>query len=306
MNVLITGASGFLGANLISAWKSSVDVKLFAHSRNLANLQRQISDSINPMSNCSSEELNKNQIDAIVHLAGIAHDLAGQYRESDYDQVNFKQTATLFDAFLASGATKFIFVSSIKAVIDKANSPVAEEVSPLPVTPYGKSKLKAEQYIQAKGTAEGKRFFIVRPCMVHGPLNKGNLNLLYRFVKSGLPFPFGAFQNQRSFLSVDNFTFVMECLLFKNIASGIYHVADNGYLSTVDLVKWIAACMGKRATVWSFPAGFIRFVFSFKRGMLEKLTENMMVDNSRIINAIGQPLPVSMKEGLKKTIQSFK
>lgn len=306
MNVLVTGASGFLGTNLISAWKSNTEIKLFVHSRDPAKLQLRQGDSISILNDCSAKELRHHHIDAIIHLAGIAHDLSGQYRESDYEEVNHKQTAALFDAFSTSSATKFIFVSSIKAAIDKANSPVTEEVSPLPVTPYGKSKLKAEQYIQSKGIAEGKHFFIVRPCMVHGPLNKGNLNLLHRFVKSGLPFPFGAFQNQRSFLSVDNFIFVMERLLLKNIPSGIYHLADNGYLSTVDLVKWMAACMDKRAIVWNIPSGIIRFIFSIKRNMLDKLTENMMVDNSKIVNAMGQPLPVSMKEGLKTTIQSFK
>ncbi len=143
--------------------------------------------------------------------------------------------------------------------------------------------------------------------MIHGQGNKGNLNLLYKFVRSGLPYPLGAFQNQRSFLSLDNFTFIVKHFIDKPLPSGIYHLSDDGYLSTTELYETIAAALGRKARVMDIPVGGIRLLFSLmrKREMLNKLTENMMVSNSKVVSAIGGPLPMSIHSGIKKTIQSF-
>ena len=129
-------------------------------------------------------------------------------------------------------------MSSVKAVADGVEGVLDESVIPSPVTAYGKSKLAAEEYILSQKLPKGKRVYILRPCMIHGPNNKGNLNLLYHFVKKGIPYPFGSFENKRSFVSIDNLCFVIKELIEnKNIPSGVYNISDDQALSTNELVR---------------------------------------------------------------------
>ena len=124
------------------------------------------------------------QVQAIIHLAGKAHDVKNTSNPKEYFDVNTKLTQEVFDAFLKSDSRDFIFFSSIKATTDKATQVVTEEIDPSPKTAYGQSKFQAEQYILSKTLPQGKRVFIIRPAMIHGPGNKGNLNLLFQLVIS--------------------------------------------------------------------------------------------------------------------------
>jgi len=251
--------------------------------------------------------LDTTGIGAVIHLAGIAHDLSNRFQGDDYNEVNFENTKKIFDAFLESGASTFIFLSSIKAAVDMTSEPVTEEVVPRPITPYGKSKLKAEQYILSKMVA-GKRIFIFRPCMMHGPGNKGNLNSLYRFVKTGIPFPFGVFENKRSFLSIGNFVFITQQFLQNEIQSGVYHLADDGFISTRELYTLIAATLGQSARIWRIPKSWIAVAAGVagKKHMLNKLTEDLVVSTGKLSVSLGGKLPVTLQAGLVKTIQSFR
>jgi nucleoside-diphosphate-sugar epimerase len=306
--ILITGVTGFVGSNLVKHFSQFKGYSLFGHSRDNEKAKQQFhSHGLQLVDDYSTASLDKFKIDVVIYLAGIAHDLSNQYKPEDYDKVNYEGTKKACDEFLGSNASKFIFVSSIKAVVDISNEPVTEEVTPNPITDYGKSKLKAEQYILSRTLPLGKNFYILRPGMIHGPGNKGNLNLLYRFVKTGIPFPFGAFDNQRSFLSIDNFLFVIQQLLQKEIASGIYHLADNGFISTKELYKVIAKSIEKKPTVLNIPKSWIFTVASIlgRKHLLNKLTEDMMVSNKKIIEALSVPLPIALRDGIDKTIQSF-
>src|SRR5690606_13373271 len=131
---------------------------------------------------------------AIIHLAGKAHDTQNTSSPEEYFQVNTELTKQLFDKFLQSNARDFIYFSSVKAVADTVSGLLGEDVTPNPQTPYGQSKWQAEQYLNSQPLPEGKRLFILRPCMIHGPGNKGNLNLLYQVSSKGLPWPLAAFE----------------------------------------------------------------------------------------------------------------
>ena len=194
MKILITGASGFVGQNLLSYFKDKFEITCL-NRNDLAG-------------DITSLSLNDNE--AIIHLAGKAHDLKNVSQPNDYYQINYELTKKLYDAFLKSDAKKFIFISSVKAAADQVEGTLSETTPPNPQTHYGKSKLMAEQYIEAQPLPAGKAYYILRPCMIHGPGNKGNLNLLYHFVKKGIPYPLAAFQNKRSFLSIENLSFVIE------------------------------------------------------------------------------------------------
>ena len=263
MKLTVTGSSGFAGTNLISYLKKFEIYKL--------SIRYQPQHNIDLM-----------DAQAIIHLSGKAHDLKKVSQPSDYYEANFELTKQLYDAFLKSDAKKFIFISSVKAAADTLNGILTEDVQPNPQLHYGKSKLMAEEYIQAQTLPEGKSFYILRPCMIHGPGNKGNLNLLYQFVKKGIPYPLAAFENQRSFLSVENLCFVIKELLENEIPSGVYQVADDESLSTNDLVKEIALSLGLKPKLLNVSARFIQLVaklgdklkLPLNTERLNKLTEN--------------------------------
>lgn len=294
----ITGATGFVGSNL---FEYLLDHNWEPISLNLRNT--------NWKSKIDNESI------AIIHLAGKAHDLKSSSIPEDYFDINSKLTQELFDFFLASDFRDFIYFSSIKAVTDKAECIVTEETIPNPQTVYGQSKFRAEQYMLSKNIPKGKRIFIIRPSMIHGPGNKGNLNLLYHIVSKQIPWPLGAFNNKRSFCSIDNVCFVVNEILDKNnIPSGIYNLTDDRPISTNRLIELISISLDKKTIIYKIPRKIINilvkagdfFRLPLNTERLEKLTENFVVSNEKIVKTIGKSLPVSVEDGLMKTFNSFK
>jgi nucleoside-diphosphate-sugar epimerase len=150
--------------------------------------------------------------------------------------------------------------------------------------------------------------------MIHGPGNKGNLNLLYQFVSKGLPWPLGHFNNKRSFLSIDNLCFVIKELLETNtVPSGIYQLADDQSLSTNELIELIGLSLDKKSKIWTIPSSWIKGMarvgdvlnLPLNSERLQKLTENYEVSNDKIVKALGKKLPISSKQGLLSTLKSF-
>ena len=303
-NIVITGLKGFVAGNL----------KKYLIFRN----KQVIGVSRTPLSeDIGYDEINidiMNKSKSFIHLAGKAHDLKRTSEAKDYFEVNTELTKRLFDQFLVSDCEIFIYVSSVKAVADVVDGVLTEDVTPNPKTVYGKSKLAAEAYILSKEIPKNKRVYILRPCMIHGPNNKGNLNLLYSFVSKGIPYPFGRDVNKRSFVSVENVCFIINELIDNaKIESGIYNLADDFSLSTIDLVKIMSEVINKPTKILQLPKLFVRFLakagdflpIPINSERLLKLTENYVVSNLKIKKAIQKNLPISSKEGIKKTITSF-
>jgi len=314
MKILITGVHGFVGSNLVEALKKEhtvygldiiapqKDGVRFTFSWDYLDKPGEIPD-----------------VDAIIHLAGKAHDTKNQSAAETYFKVNTGLTEKIYDYYLASPTTKkFIFFSSVKAAADRVEGEyVDENVEPKPVGPYGASKIKAEEYIfsHTESTENtDKKTFVLRPCMIHGPGNKGNLNLLYGVVKKGIPWPLGAFENKRTFTSIDNLCFIIKGLLNQDVKSGIYNINDDEAVSTNELIEIICTAMGKKAHIWRIPrslmegcaklGGWLHLPLNPDR--LQKLTENYVSSNAKIKKALGvEELPVRAKEGLTKTIHSF-
>lgn len=295
-NILITGLSGFVGSNIQKYLNDTYNI-------------RPLKVRYNP------EQKIKINADIVIHLAGKAHDLKKVSAPNEYYEANFELTRQVFDAFLCSDATVFIFMSTVKAVADEVVGILNEESLPNPKTHYGITKRKAEEYILAKEIPKEKRVYILRPCMIHGEGNKGNLNLLYKLVAKGIPWPLGAFQNQRSFLSIENLCFVIKSLLEnETVSSGIYQVSDNKAISTNELIKLLGDVLGKKSRIWTINALFVKkmakigdvLCLPLNSERLKKLTENYIVSNEKIVRVLGEPLPVSTDSGLTKTFKSFK
>lgn len=295
-NIIITGATGFVGRNL---------VKYLSKANKIEAL------SVRYISN-QTFTLNG---DAVIHLAGKAHDLKKVSNPAEYYESNFELTKQLFDAFVKSDATVFIFMSTVKAVADEVLDELTEDSIPNPKTHYGIAKRQAEEYILNATLPVGKRVFILRSCMIHGPENKGNLNLLYKLVSIGLPWPLGAFENKRSFLSIENLCFVInELLQNMTIPSGIYNVADSDALSTNELIQLLGDSLSKRNKILKLSPNLIKQIAKLGDSLhlplnterLQKLTESYKVSNSKICAAIKKELPVESKAGLLRTFNSFK
>lgn len=336
MKILITGVHGFVGSNL---------VEYLAPGNEIYGL-----DIIAPIKDgikytFSWDDLDKDggipDVDAIIHLAGKAHDVKsdGRGQREVYMKVNYGLTVRIFDYFMSQPrCRKFIFFSTAKSAADRVDGILTEDVVPAPVGPYGESKIAAENYILNKFKEfnglrslredpldpleqlehlkpTSKDVYIMRPCMIHGPGNKGNLNLLYNAVRKGLPWPLGAFENKRTFTSVENVCFVVNGVLTGDVPSGIYNMGDDEPLSTNELIEEICLSLGRKPRIWKLPKGLMCAVaevggwlhLPLNPERLRKLTENYISSNAKIKAALGvERMPVDARTGLKRTLEAFR
>ena len=340
MKILISGVHGFVGSNLVKALSQEHEIfglDIIAPQKD-GVVKTFGWNSISP--NVSSEKGKVKsekipEVDVIIHLAGKAHDVKsdGRGQKEEYMKINCGLTQKIFDWYLAHPtAKKFIQFSTVKSAADRVEGDyLTEECVPTPVGPYGESKIAAENYIIEKfapealkrpfhnftdedAVVDGKKVYIMRPCMIHGPGNKGNLNLLYGVVGKGIPWPLGAFENRRSFTSIGNLQEVIKGLLTKDVPSGIYHMGDDEALSTNELIEVICSALGKKAHIWNIPRGLMNGVAKLGDVLhlplnslrMQKLTENYVVSNAKIKAALGmKEMPVRAKDGLRETIKSF-
>jgi nucleoside-diphosphate-sugar epimerase len=313
MKILITGVHGFVGSNLVS---------YLAKENEIYGLDIIAPEKHGVAKTYSWDDLDEGKIpevDAIIHLAGKAHDTKNQTVADVYFKVNRDLTIKIFDYFCTHDSIKkFVFFSTAKAAADKVDGILTEDVVPSPVGPYGESKIAAEEYIlsrikELENTT--KQVYIFRPCMIHGPGNKGNLNLLYNVVRKGIPWPLGAFENRRTFTSIENICFAVNGVLTKDVPSGIYNMGDDEALSTNELIEEICKSLGKKAHIWKLPKGLMNGVAKVGGWLhlpldperLRKLTENYVSSNDKIKKALGvEKMPVDAREGLKVTLASFR
>ncbi len=315
MNILITGIHGFVGSNLVEYLKG----KHALYGLDIVAPEKDGVIETFQWTDVDNTERGLPQFDVIIHLAGKAHDTKNKAQADVYFKVNTDLTKKIYDYALTHGVKKFIFFSSVKAAADSVKGDIlTEDIVPAPVGPYGESKIAAENYILSCEEERIKRdmsTYILRPCMIHGPGNKGNLNLLYSVVSKRIPWPLGAFENKRSFTSIDNLSFVIDKMIELPVESGIYHMADDEALSTNELIKVMCGALGQRSRIWNLPCGMMNSLaklggllhLPLNPERLRKLTENYVVSNAKIKQALGiDKMPVCATKGLDKTIKSFK
>lgn len=306
INVLVTGSTGFVGQNLLPYfYKNGISIDTLDRTKNNSKWAE------NAFSWNNLAELNFSKYDAIVHLTGKAHDVKKLSDDSAYFEINTELSKKLAQQALVSGFKgKFLFLSSVKAAKDIVKGVLKETDTPEPATAYGKSKLQAEIELQK---LLPEQLYTLRPCMIHGPGNKGNLNLLYTFVKKGIPYPLKQFKNKRSLLSVENLAFCMLKIINGDIPVGTYHLSDDGTVSTYEIVETIAKALGKPVFSPNVPKALVSWLaktgdylpLPLNSDRLQKLTENYIVDNSKIKAVLGESFPLTLEQGLLKTIKSF-
>ena len=325
MKILITGIHGFVGSNLVEYLKKDNEIygldivapekEGVVRTFSWDDLEMPEQAGHDGKSLVGHDDGVLPEFDAIIHLAGKAHDTKNKSAADVYFKVNTGLTQKIFDYFMASSAKKFVFFSTAKAAADRIEGVLTEDVVPSPVGPYGESKIKAEEYVLGHDLPKDKQVYIFRPCMIHGPGNKGNLNLLYSVVRKGIPWPLGAFENRRTFTSIENICFAVNGVLTKDVPSGIYNMGDDEALSTNELIEEICKSLGKKAHIWRLPKGLMTGIakvggwlhLPLNPDRLQKLTENYVSSNAKIKAALGvDKMPVDAREGLKVTLESFR
>lgn len=294
--IVISGSTGFIGQHLLSKLNDSIGVSL----RNLA-WRSQVEAA-----------------DTIINLVGKAHDHEGKASEHDYYFANVELAKQVYSAFVKSSASLLIHVSSLAAVEEfESLSPITESDKCNPVTWYGQSKRVCEEWLLAQDIPKDKRLIIIRPPMVHGAGDKGNLGLLYNLISKGIPYPLSSFDNKRSFIAIDNFCYFMRQIIEQqdSLVSGIYHIADDEPVSTKEIIEIIKDVTGKKVPNMALPKFLVKgfahlgdivpIPLNSKR--FKKLTSNLIVSNVKIKDALGiAQLPLSAADGLRLTIASFK
>ncbi|MDR6548097.1 nucleoside-diphosphate-sugar epimerase [Chryseobacterium rhizosphaerae] len=298
MKIALFGFSGFLGSHLLCHLKFEM----------ISVNMRQID---------WNNSIPKN-VEIFINLIGKAHDHKGTATENDYYFANVELTKHIFQEFVKSDSKLFIHISSIAAVEEfESESPLKEQANSNPVSIYGKTKREAEKWLLEQKLPDHKKVIILRPAMIHGPGDKGNLGLLYKIISKGIPYPLASFDNNRSFLSIDNFCFfISEIIENKDrIDSGIYHICDDEPVSTKTVIGIIKKVTNKKTINLSIPKILIQGIakigdaipFPINTKRLKKMTGSLLVSNEKIKNTLHiKTLPVSAEEGLFKTIKSFK
>ncbi|WP_160069580.1 NAD-dependent epimerase/dehydratase family protein [Sphingobacterium bovisgrunnientis] len=293
--IKISGSSGFIGENLIKIIENSEGVSLRSEDWRF--------------------QLSTAKV--IINLVGKAHDHKGTAIESDYYYANFDLLKEIYNEFIKSSASLLIHISSLAAVEEfESNDYLDEMASCNPKSFYGKSKREAEKWLLDQSIPRSKKIIILRPPMIHGPGDKGNLGLLYKLISKGIPYPLASFNNRRSFISIDNFNFLVKEIIAKqnSLESGIYHVADDEPVSTKEIISIIKSVTNKNVPDIALPKLFINAVakvgdilsIPLNTKRLKKMTSNLLVSNTKVKNALGiEKLPLSAKEGLEITIKSF-
>ena len=293
---IILGSSGFIGQNLIKRNPNSEGVSLRD-----GNWKNQISDA-----------------EVIINLVGKAHDHKGTATEQDFRYANVDLAKEIFNEFLKSNAKLLIHISSIAAQEEfESRNPLREEDECHPFSSYGKTKREAEEWLLQQNLPVEKKLIILRPPMVHGEGDKGNLGLLYKLISKGIPYPLASFDNKRSFISIDNFSYFINQIIENKelLENGIYHISDDEAVSTKEIIEIIKKVENNNTLNLSLPKVLVKFLakigdiipLPLNTKRLKKMTGNLEVSNQKIKNALGiTQLPISAKKGIEITIKSFK
>ncbi len=256
-----------------------------------------------PLRSTKPQSISLQNVDAIVHLAGKAHDMKLR-DEKVYFDINYALTKELAEHALRSGVKHFIYISSVKVYGEGSDTPL-DEASPChPEDPYGRSKLKAEEYLQ---TLQDPEFTIsiVRPPVVYGPGVKGNIIRLLEAIDKGSMLPLGNTRNQRSMVFLDNLIELLHRIIDSR-ASGIFVAGDEQPLSTDGLIQLISNKLGRKTRLLSIP-GFMRKLMSMvKPGLYKRLFGSFVVDNSGTNKRLNFTPPYSTDHGIEQMVKWYK
>jgi len=308
MNIVITGASGFIGGHLCLALAqtshlvTAVSREPFTHGTRprqtdvRADLESQV-----------DYEILLQGCDVIVHLAGLAHQGLDSVNDSAYKSANETATLNLARAAVRLGVKRFVFISSIKVNGESTpmSNPFTASSVPEPLDAYGASKLAAELGLLSIANTSTFEVTIIRPTLVYGPGVRANFSELMSIVNRQIPLPLSQVRNMRSLLGVGNLvSLIAKCLDHPGASNQTFLVSDNSDLSTPDLIRQIAKAQGRRAYLFPVPMIALRLGAKIlrKEHLLSRLCDSLQVDISSTMERLGWTPPFSTGEGIVQTV----
>jgi nucleoside-diphosphate-sugar epimerase len=285
MKIALTGTTGFVGKRLMEYNKD----RFFIHPINIRNI------AIAP--------LDLTGMDAIVHLAGKAHQMT-PVEDQVYFEVNYELTKNLAEQAKKSGVEHFVYISSTKVYGDDVNEVLNEQSVCKPTDAYGESKLKAEKYLLNMQSDDFK-ISIIRPPLIYGPGVKGNMNKLLSLAAKKYPLPFGSIRNARSMVFIDNLIELINIILEKK-AKGVFIAGDLRPVSTSELIKCMREHLGNKSKLIAVP-GFMRSIIRIlKPGLYARLFGSFVVDNTSTNNQLNFMPPYTTDEGIEQMADWFR
>ena len=318
MNILVTGATGFIASHLLPRLDQQ-GWQIVAALRSPRPLPVKTIIVGNIDGNTDWQDALKD-IDVVIHLAARAHILNDrQNPEAEFFRVNTEGTANLIKQSIGAGVKRFIFISSIGAMATLSSQVLTESSPCRPDTAYGRSKLWAEQELVELAQNSNMTWTILRPPLVYGFGNPGNMERLMKLIKRGLPLPFGAIENRRSFIFVGNLVdAIATCLSHPQAANQVFLVSDGTDLSTPQLVRLIAQQMQRPCQLLPIPPRFLKVAavvgdswqhlskqpIAINTATVDRLTGSLSVDISHTQNTLKWHPPFTIEQGIEQTLKS--
>lgn len=246
-------------------------------------------------------------VDAVVHLAARVHDVATPPDDArrGYAAVNVRATERLAEAAVRAGVRRFVFVSSIGVNGHATGAQPFRETDPAaPVTPYARSKWRAEQLLDDLARRGCLQVVRLRFPLVYGPGAPGNFGRLSRLVRSRWPLPLGAVRNRRSLLFVGNAADVLVRAAAHPAASGLFMVSDGEEISTPELVRRLGKLLGVRTRLFTVDSRALRRIgrVAGRAAEVEGLVSSLVVDSSAARERLEWHPPWSLAEGLERSV----
>ena len=319
MKVLITGASGFVGsAALRQLQADGFDVRPVF--RSAASAQAVGWDAskgaviVPELSAQSDWLLALAGVDAVLHCAARAHIMRDEALDplAEYRRSNVEGTLRLAEQAAAAGVRRFVFLSSIKVNGEgtEPGQPYQADAAPAPQDAYGRSKAEAEAGLRSIAARTGMELVIIRPPLVYGAGVKGNFASMLRWMHKGVPLPLAAVsENRRSLVALDNLLdFISLCFKHPQAAGQTFLVSDGEDCSTAELLRSIARAQGRRARLFWLPVGLLQLAAQLlgKGAVAQRLLGSLQVDISKNHRLLGWTPPISLEEGLLRTVQKEK
>lgn len=315
MRVLVTGATGFVGRELLAALLQRPGMQVRAAVRAAAaplpaQAQAQV---VGELGTSAAWAQALSGCDAVVHLAARVHLLRARGADSDaeFARVNAAATLELATQALSAGVRQFVFLSSVKVNGERTGHGEAfgGQDPPAPLDAYARSKLAAEQGLRELARESGLELSVVRAPLVYGPGVRANFLRLLHWVERERLLPLGAVRNRRSLVSVWNLCSLLVRLLEQPRASAgdAWMVCDGEDLSTPELVRRLAGAMQRRARLVSVPQRLLRLGAALTGHAAEvaRLCDSLVVDSADTCARLNWSAPVSVAEGLRRTAQWY-